>query len=180
VKTENRKRKTGNGLMIDALQGKPRIKLLACDVDGVLTDGGMYFGPEGQAMKRFNVKDGMGMALLRDSGVKLAFISADDSPICRVRGERLKVHDICFGVADKAQALGEIMEREGLAADEVVYVGDDLPDLCLVPLVGLFVAPADAADEVKRAAGYVTQAAGGQGAMREVCDAIRAHNQALG
>jgi len=165
--------------MIDALAGKPRIKLLACDVDGVLTDGGMFFGPEGQVMKRFDVKDGLGMVLLRDSGVKLAFISVDNSPICRARGERLKVHDICFGVADKAQSLTEIMTRDGLMAEEVVYAGDDLPDLCLVPLVGLFVAPADAVDEVKQAAGHVTQAPGGQGAMREVCDAIRAHNAAL-
>lgn len=131
-------------------------------------------------MKRFNVKDGLGMVLLRDEGVKLAFISADNSPICRARGEKLKVHDICFGVTDKAEKLREIMTRDGLAADEVVYVGDDLPDLCIVPLVGLFVAPADAVEEVKQVAGHVTQAPGGHGAMREVCDAIRAHNAALG
>ncbi|MCE5236924.1 HAD-IIIA family hydrolase [bacterium] len=166
--------------MLAALRHKPRIKLLACDVDGVLTDGGMYFGVEGQVMKRFNVKDGLGMTLLRESGVNIAFISADSSPICRVRGEKLQVHDICFGVADKAEALRELMARDGLIPDEVVYVGDDLPDLCLVPVAGLFVAPADAADEVKQAAGYVTEAPGGQGAMREICDAIRAHNARLG
>ncbi|MBU0606492.1 MAG: HAD-IIIA family hydrolase [Armatimonadetes bacterium] len=166
--------------MLNALEGKPRIKLLACDVDGVLTDGGMYFGVEGQVMKRFNVKDGMGMALLRDSGVKLAFISADPSEICRVRGEKLHVHDICFGVTDKAEALQELMARDGLTADEVVYVGDDLPDLCLAPLVGLFVAPADAVDEIKAVAGYVTRQPGGHGAIREVCDAIRKHNEAVG
>lgn len=91
--------------MRDVLANKPRIKLLACDVDGVLTDGGMYFGVEGQIMKRFNVKDGLGMTLLRDSGVRMAFVSADQSVICRVRGEKLGVHDICFGVSDKAAAL---------------------------------------------------------------------------
>jgi len=160
--------------MIEALRNQPRIKLLACDVDG-----GMYFGAEGQVMKRFNVKDGMGMTLLRESGVKLAFISVDSSPICRARGEKLKVHDICFGVHDKAEKLQEIMARDGLQTDEVVYAGDDLPDLCLVPLVGLFVAPADAVEAVTRAAGYVTQAPGGQGAIREVCDAILAHNASL-
>ncbi len=166
--------------MLDALAKKPRIKLLACDVDGVLTDGGMYFGVEGQVMKRFNVKDGLGMTLLRESGVSIAFISADNSPICRARGEKLQVHDICFGVADKAETLRELMARDGLTPDEVVYVGDDLPDLCLVPVAGLFAAPADAVDEVKQAAGYVTEAPGGQGAMREICDAIRAHNAAVG
>jgi 3-deoxy-D-manno-octulosonate 8-phosphate phosphatase (KDO 8-P phosphatase) len=165
--------------MIEALRDKPRIKLLACDVDGVLTDGGMFYGPEGQVMKRFNVKDGLGMVLLRDEDVKLAFISVDNSPICRARGEKLKVHDICFGVADKAEKLREIIARDGLTADEIVYVGDDLPDLCIVPLVGLFVAPADAVCEVKEAAGYVTMSPGGHGAMREVCDAIRAHNAVL-
>lgn len=165
--------------MLDVLANKPRIKLLACDVDGVLTDGGMYFGVEGQIMKRFNVKDGLGMTLLRDSGVRMAFVSADQSVICRVRGEKLGVHDICFGVSDKAAALQDLMDRDGLSRDEVVYVGDDLPDLCLVPVVGLFVAPADAVPEVREAAGHVTQAGGGHGAIREVCDAIRTHNEAL-
>jgi 3-deoxy-D-manno-octulosonate 8-phosphate phosphatase (KDO 8-P phosphatase) len=165
--------------MKDALQSKPRIKLLACDVDGVLTDGGMYFGVEGQLMKRFDVKDGLGMTLLRQSGVRLAFISADPSEICRVRGEKLKVHDICFGVSDKAEAMAELMDREGFTADEVVYVGDDLPDLCVAPLVGLFVAPADAVPEAQAVAGYITKQGGGQGAMREICDAIRAHNAVL-
>jgi 3-deoxy-D-manno-octulosonate 8-phosphate phosphatase (KDO 8-P phosphatase) len=165
--------------MRDVLAGKPRIKLLATDVDGVLTDGGMYFGVDGQMMKRFCVKDGQGMALLRDAGVRLAFITADTSEICRARGEKLRVHDVCIGVRDKAQALGEIMAREGLTKDEVVYMGDDLPDLCLLPLVGAFAAPADAAGEVVAAAHYVTKNRGGYGAMREVCDAIRAHNQAL-
>jgi 3-deoxy-D-manno-octulosonate 8-phosphate phosphatase (KDO 8-P phosphatase) len=166
--------------MRTVLEDKPRIKLLACDVDGVLTDGGMYFGVEGQMMKRFNVKDGLGMTLLRESGVKIAFISADNSPICRVRGEKLKVHDICFNVPDKAEALRDLMARDGLTADEVVYVGDDIPDLCVAPLVGLFVAPADAVAEIMAVAGYVTAAGGGNGAIREVCDAIRAHNAALG
>lgn len=165
--------------MRSALADKPRIKLLACDVDGVLTDGGMYFGVEGQVMKRFNVKDGLGMTLLRESGVKIAFISADSSEICRVRGEKLRVHDICFGVADKAEKLRELMARDGLAAEEVIYVGDDLPDLVLVPVAGLFVAPADAVEEVRAAAGYITRQPGGNGAIREVCDAIRAHNAAL-
>jgi 3-deoxy-D-manno-octulosonate 8-phosphate phosphatase (KDO 8-P phosphatase) len=166
--------------MLTALENKPRIKLLACDVDGVLTDGGMYFGVEGQLMKRFNVKDGYGMTLLRESGVKIAFISADSSEICRARGEKLKVHDVCFGVADKAEALRELMERDGLAADEIVYVGDDLPDLCVALVVGLFVAPADAVAEIKAVAGYVTRQGGGAGAIREVCDAIRVHNATVG
>jgi len=166
--------------MLSVLADKPRIKLLACDVDGVLTDGGMYFGVAGQLMKRFNVKDGYGMTLLRESGVQIAFISADSSEICRARGEKLRVHDICFGVADKAEALRELMARDGLVAADVVYVGDDLPDLCVAPVVGLFVAPADAVAEIKAVAGHVTRQGGGQGAIREVCDAIREHNERVG
>lgn len=165
--------------MRDVLAGKPAIRLLACDVDGVLTDGGLYFGIDGQVMKLFNVKDGQGMALLRDTGVRIAFITADSSEICRARGEKLRVHDVCIGVSDKSRALAEIMRRDGLAADEVVYMGDDLPDLCVAPLVGTFVAPADAVAEIREAAAYVTTTLGGHGAMREVCDAIRAHNAAL-
>lgn len=165
--------------MMDKLSGKPRIKLLACDVDGVLTDGAMYFGVDGQVMKRFDVKDGQGMVLLRDAGVRIAFITRDSSDICRVRGEKLGVHDVCVGVTDKACALLEIMQVNNFEKDEVVYMGDDLPDLCLAPIAGLFIAPADAVKEVLQAAHYVTAAPGGRGAMREVCDAIRAHNASL-
>lgn len=165
--------------LLEALEGKPRIRLLACDVDGVLTDGGMYFNAEGQAFKCFNVKDGLGITLLRESGVKIAFISADNSEISRQRGEKLCVHYICLGATNKAQALREIMAQEGLSSEEIVYVGDDLPDLCVVPLVGLFVAPADAVEEIKAQSSYVTSASGGHGAIRIVCDAIRAHNERL-
>lgn len=165
--------------MRDMLSNKPRIKLLATDVDGVLTDGGMYYAADGQVMKRFNAKDGQGLALLRDSGVRIAFITADSSEICRSRAEKLRVHEVCIGVADKACSLREIMQREGISKDEAVYVGDDLPDLCMQPLVGLFAAPADAAAEVLAAADFVTRAPGGHGAMREICDAIRAHNEAI-
>lgn len=163
----------------EVLADKPRIRLLACDVDGVLTDGAMYYGVDGQVLKRFNVKDGQGMALLRNAGVRLAFITADSSEICRARGEKLRVHDICIAVSDKSGALAEIQAREAIGPEATVYVGDDLPDLCVLPLVGVFVAPADAVGEVREAATFVTEAGGGNGAMREVCDAIRAHNAEL-
>jgi YrbI family 3-deoxy-D-manno-octulosonate 8-phosphate phosphatase len=164
--------------MTDYLAGKPRIELLATDIDGVLTDGGMYFGPEGQALKRFNVKDGLGLTRLRESGVKIVFISADSSEIGRVRGEKLRVTEVHVGVPDKAACLQEVMARQGVAAAAVVYVGDDLPDLAVVGLVGTFAAPADAVAEVQAVAQWVTTAPGGQGAMREICEAILRHNAA--
>lgn len=160
----------------DVLAGKPRIELLACDIDGVLTDGIMYFGVDGQALKAFNVKDGQGIALVRDSGVKTAFITADSSEIGRARGEKLRVTEICIHVTDKAAALTEIMDKYAISGEAVVYMGDDLPDLCVAPLAGTFCAPSDAAVEVLAIADHVTQQPGGRGAMREVCDAILRHN----
>jgi len=163
----------------DALAGKPRIELLACDVDGVLTDGGMYFGVGGQALKRFNVKDGLGLALVRDSGVRVAFITTDSSEIGRIRGEKLGVTEVCLGVPDKLACLRDMMDRHNLVPEAVIYVGDDLPDLGLAAVVGTFIAPADAVPEVRAAAAFVTSASGGQGAVREVCDLILRHNADL-
>lgn len=165
--------------MRDVLAGKPKIELLMCDVDGVLTDGGMYFGPDGQVMKRFNVKDGQGMTRLRDSGVKIAFITADSSPIGQVRGERLRVTEVHVGCKDKIAVAEDLMKRHGVNPEAAIYVGDDLPDLCMIGHVGIFVAPADAVDEVREKADYITENGGGHGAVREVCDAIWAHNRRL-
>jgi YrbI family 3-deoxy-D-manno-octulosonate 8-phosphate phosphatase len=163
----------------EALAGKPRIALLATDIDGVLTDGGMYFGVEGQVMKRFDVKDGYGLVRVRDAGVRIAFISTDSSEIGVVRGEKLRVAEVCVGVPDKRECLQELLARWGLRPEQVVFVGDDLLDLVVRDLVGTFVAPADAVPEVRAQADYVTRAPGGHGAMREVCDAIVAHNSTM-
>jgi 3-deoxy-D-manno-octulosonate 8-phosphate phosphatase (KDO 8-P phosphatase) len=165
--------------MTDYLAGKPRIELLATDIDGVLTDGGMYYGPTGQALKRFDVKDGLGLARLRDSGVVVVFISADSSVIGQVRGKKLRVREVHVGVADKAACLRDVLDRYQVAAAAAVYVGDDLPDLVVADLVGTLVAPADAVEAVKAVAQGVTAAPGGRGAMREICDEIIRHNEAL-
>lgn len=165
--------------MRDVLAGRPRIELLATDVDGVLTDGGMYWSADGQMLKRFDVKDGYGLARLRDSGVRIVFITTDTSEIGQARGERLRVTEVCVGVRDKRECLQGMMERWDLRPEQVVFVGDDLPDLAVRDLVGTFLAPADAVDEVRAQADGVTTAPGGRGAMREICDAILKHNAAL-
>lgn len=164
--------------MKDALAGKPRIELLATDIDGVLTDGGMYWSAEGQMLKRFDVKDGYGMARLRDSGVRIVFISTDTSEIGPARGERLRVTRVCTAVPDKRECLDAMMAEWGLGPAQVVFVGDDVLDLVVRDIVGTFAAPADAVDEVLAQADYVARKPGGRGAMREICDAIRAHNAA--
>lgn len=162
--------------MRNVLAGKPRIELLATDVDGVLTDGGTYWSADGQMLKRFDVKDGYGLARLRDSGVRIVFITTDTSEIGQARGERLRVTEVCVGVKDKRECLQGMMERWNLRPEQVVFVGDDLLDLAVRGLAGTFLAPADAVDEVRVQADAVTTAPGGRGAIREICDAILEHN----
>ncbi len=161
------------------LRNTGRVKMLVTDVDGVMTDGGMYFGPNGQAMKRFDVKDGYGLKLLQRSGVLVAWITIDESAITQARFKALGLDMLYDGVGDKAEALQVVAAKAGCGVEEIVYVGDDLNDLPVAAMVGTFVAPADAVAEVLQKAGAVTQAAGGHGAVREVCEAIIEHNKKL-
>jgi 3-deoxy-D-manno-octulosonate 8-phosphate phosphatase (KDO 8-P phosphatase) len=148
------------------------IKLLLLDADGVLTDGGIVFGDDGSETKIFNVKDGLGLRLAMENGIKVGIVTGRKSPAlghrCRDLGIRLLFED----VHDKAKMLEEIIERTGIAAGQTAYVGDDLPDLALMRHVGLSIAVADAHEIVRKKADWTTSAAGGRGAVREVCDAI--------
>ena len=157
---------------------KPKIPLpeavgiLIMDCDGVLTDGGMYFDADGQALKRFDVKDGLALVKLAEMGFPTAVISGDDSLISAARCEKLRIAHVVLGRMEKEGALAEVLAQAGVNAEQAVYIGDDITDLPLVRAVGLGVAVADAVDEVKVAAGWVTERSGGYGAVREVCDAI--------
>lgn len=156
-----------------------RIRALITDVDGVLTDGGMYFDAQGQAAKRFNVKDGFIVGTMRRAGVLLAWISGDDSDITRARAQRLGIAEVYSGVEDKGECLRDLMERHGLRPQEVAYMGDDLNDLPAMRLVGFSACPADAMPAVAAAAHYVATRRGGEGAFREVCDLILLWNSEL-
>jgi 3-deoxy-D-manno-octulosonate 8-phosphate phosphatase (KDO 8-P phosphatase) len=149
-----------------------RIRALVLDVDGVLTDGGMYYGPGGEGLKRFNVKDGMGLALVLQAGIAVALISGENSEILRRRAEKLKIADIFVGVEDKLKTLEGFLASRKIAPVETAYVGDDVNDLPPMGKVGLPVAVADAVPEVRKAAKWVTSRRGGDAAVREVCDAI--------
>jgi len=149
-----------------------RVRALVLDVDGVLTDGGMYYGPGGEGLKRFNVKDGMGLRLVLEAGIAVALISGEDSEILRRRAEKLKIADIFVGVEDKLKTLDSFLASRKITAAETVYVGDDVNDLPPMGKVGLPVAVADAVPEVRKAAKWVTTRRGGDAAVREVCDAI--------
>jgi len=148
------------------------VRLLCVDVDGVLTDAGMYYGSDGEVLKKFNTRDGLGLARVRAAGVAVAIISGEDSAIVHSRAAKLKIDDVFSGVADKLAVLNDLVARKELAPDEVAYIGDDLNDLAAMKHVGLACAVADAVEPVKAAAHYITHHRGGDGAVREVCELI--------
>jgi 3-deoxy-D-manno-octulosonate 8-phosphate phosphatase (KDO 8-P phosphatase) len=149
-----------------------RIKLVLLDVDGVLTDGLLYYGPEGELMKAFDVKDGHGIVLLRDR-VDFGVISGRPGKATQRRLEELRFEHLIFGQLDKLAGYATLGHL-GIADDEVAYMGDDVNDLPLLRKVGLSAAPADARPEVKAEVHFTTRAAGGRGAVRELCDLIAA------
>jgi YrbI family 3-deoxy-D-manno-octulosonate 8-phosphate phosphatase len=161
-----------------ALAHAARIRLLCVDVDGVLTDAGMYYGPDGEVLKKFNTRDGMGLARVRDAGVSVAIISGEDNAIVHARAAKLKIDEVFCGATDKRLAIEELCTRYDLRLDEVAFIGDDLNDLSALGCVGLPCAVADASEPVKAIAAYVTQKRGGDGAVRELCEFLIAARQA--
>jgi 3-deoxy-D-manno-octulosonate 8-phosphate phosphatase (KDO 8-P phosphatase) len=150
--------------------------LLALDVDGVLTDGAVIYVGE-EELQRFHVRDGQGLVLLARAGVHLTWITGRGCRATERRAEELGVKELHTGVRDKASVLRGVQQRLGVGPRETIAMGDDLPDLALAECATLFAAPADAAAEVRERAGLVTQARGGCGAVRELCDAILAAQQ---
>ena len=154
------------------------LRLLVLDIDGVLTDGGLYYSVDGLQLKRFHSKDGLGLKLLMLGGIQVALLTGDHSPIATTRAQRLGIPTVLMGVEDKLQALSELAQRLNIPLSQVGYMGDDLNDLPCIVAAGFGAAPADAVREVKRAANYVCELQGGTGCVREVCDLIR-HAQKL-
>ncbi|MEX2480615.1 MAG: HAD-IIIA family hydrolase [Gammaproteobacteria bacterium] len=148
------------------------IRLAVFDVDGVLTDGRIILGPDGDEYKAFHVRDGHGLVRLRESGVLIAVITGRRSAALERRMQELGVDHVHQGIRDKRTCLLELLGRLGLTATQTCYVGDDLPDLPALQMVGLPVAVADACPEVIDAAAWVTGVGGGHGAAREVCDRL--------
>jgi 3-deoxy-D-manno-octulosonate 8-phosphate phosphatase (KDO 8-P phosphatase) len=155
------------------------IRLLLLDVDGVLTDGRLYYGADGEALKAFDVKDGHGIVLLRDH-LKLGVISGRPGKASQRRLEELRFEHLVFGERDKLEGYAKLAHL-GVPDDEVAYMGDDVNDVALLRRVGLAAAPADARPEAKEASHFVTSSPGGRGAVRELCDLIlRAKGLAAG
>ena len=148
------------------------VRLVIFDVDGVLTDGNLYFGDDGQEYKSFNSKDGLGMKLLRDSGVEIGVITARQSQVVNVRMRNLGVEHVYQGQQQKLPAYQELLEKLSLTPEQVAYVGDDLIDLPIMRRVGLSVTVQDAHRVVAQQAHWQTAARGGRGAAREVCELL--------
>ena len=147
------------------------VKLFLCDVDGVLTDGTVYMGG-GMEMKRFNIRDGLGLKFLRRHGIKVGWISRRPSIATQQRADDLKIDFVVQHEGGKIEGVEAILRQTNLTWEDVCYVGDDVVDIGVLDRVGLAVAPGDGVAEAKAAADYVTKAGGGNGAIREIVEMI--------
>jgi len=148
------------------------IKLLALDVDGVMTDGTIVYGNSGEETKAFNIKDGLGIKLLQRAGIEVAIITGRTSALLERRAAELGITTLLQGREDKAVALRELAEARDLSLDQTAYMGDDLPDLGAIIEAGLGTCPADATVAVRDAADWIASNAGGRGAIRELAEAL--------
>lgn len=156
----------------NALEAAKKIKLLAFDVDGVMTDGSVTYDENGVEYKTFNVKDGHGIVRMNKSGFITAIITARNNGTVRHRAENLNITEIYQGQKYKLPALEEIMAKYNLTYENVSYMGDDLPDICILEKVGLKCCPNDAVEEVQEVCNFKSSINGGRGAVRELCDFI--------
>jgi 3-deoxy-D-manno-octulosonate 8-phosphate phosphatase (KDO 8-P phosphatase) len=156
----------------EVLQRARGIRLLILDVDGVLTDGRLYFDAKGETLKVFHVRDGHGIKMAQRGGIEVALVSGRRSDAAFHRARELGITRFAEGVRDKVAVLGELLAALNLTAEQAAAVGDELVDLPLFHRVGLGVAVADAVPEVRAAAHWVTTLPGGRGAVREVCDLL--------
>jgi len=149
-----------------------KIKLVVFDVDGVMTDGGLTLGDDGQEYKTFNTQDGLGMKLLNDSGVELAIITGRTSEVVKNRAQNTGVKHIYQGIHNKLEAFNDLISKLGLDKEQAAFMGDDVVDVPPMKRCGLGVCVPAAPDNVKAIAQYVTEKSGGKGAVRELCELI--------
>lgn len=150
------------------------LKLFATDVDGVLTDAGMYYGESGEELKKFNTRDGMGIKLLQAEGVMIAIITMEQTKIVARRAKKLGITEVFQGAKDKVSVLTHLSEKFNIPFEQMAYMGDDVNDVGALQTVGYAAAPADCVDQVRLVVHYLCQKKGGEGAVREVIDMILA------
>lgn len=144
------------------------VRLIVLDVDGTLTDGGLYYSNDGVEAKKFYVKDGIGILLAQKVGKKCMILTGKESELVRNRARDLHIEYVFQGIQDKKQSLVSFMKKEQIAKEEILYIGDDLNDLSAMRIVGKTGCPADAAEEVKQISDYISIYNGGQGAVRDI------------
>ena len=149
-----------------------KIKLLAVDVDGTLTDAGMYWSAEGDQLKKFNTRDAKGLELVRKAGIEVAILTSEDSPIVSARARKLGIQHCFVGVGDKQECLAKLLRELDFDLAETAYIGDDINDLACIKAAGFSASPADAVAAVTATVHYVSRYSGGEGAVREVCELI--------
>jgi len=162
-----------NSLLKSNLKNKlKKVSLLILDVDGVLTDNGVYLGSDGNEFKKFNIGDGFGIYLIQKAGVQVALLSGRYSKATEFRAKELGIGNVYNGYTDKLKAYQELKEKLSLSDQEIAFVGDDLPDIPVLKECGVALTVQNAQEEVKDSADYVTKLPGGSGAVREIIDLI--------
>ena len=149
-----------------------RIRLFATDVDGVLTDAGMYYSESGEELKKFNTRDGMGIKLLQRAGLITAIVTQERTKLVARRGEKLMIPEVHQGVMDKLSLVREMAGRHALSMEQVAFIGDDINDLATLKAVGFSATPADGLPQVLAEVDYVCAKKGGEGAVREIIEMI--------
>ena len=157
-----------------AVERARHLRLMAFDVDGILTDGSLWYGENGETVKRFNALDGHGLRLMREGGIAVALITGREGPIVAMRAAELGISLVLQGVRDKAQAISGLAQDEGLTLDQIGFMGDDILDLAAMQRVGFAASVPNAPPYITQAAHWVASRDGGHGAARECCDLILA------
>ena len=164
--------------MISVIKKKlKKIRLVITDVDGVLTDGGIFYSKNGEFLKKFNTRDSMGMELLLNCGIKTVMLTRENSEIVKKRAKKIKIAKLYSGVADKKSILPKILKNYNVRIDEIAYIGDDINDLEIMRSIGFAATPNDGNTEVKKISNYICKMKGGEGAFREIADLILGFNK---
>lgn len=159
--------------MKEILERASKIKIVFTDCDGVLTDGGVYYGETGEVFKRFNIRDGMGVERLRsECNIETGIITGELSPSVATRAKKLRITDLHLGIKEKAELIQEIAKAKKISLEEIAYIGDDFNDLEIMKLVGFSACPSDAIAEIKNRAHFQCQKMGGHGCFRELAELI--------
>ncbi|MBU1099138.1 MAG: HAD-IIIA family hydrolase [Bacteroidetes bacterium] len=162
-----------NNISLELIEKARKIKLLLSDCDGVLTDTGVYYTKDGEEMKRFSHRDGMGVERLRElADVETGFITGENSDFVKRRAEKLKIEELHMGIKDKVEVFNSIMERLNLRPEEIAFIGDDTNDVEIMKLAGLTACPNDATPFAKEVADIVVESNGGFGALRDFAEII--------